>query len=104
MKLNNKVNGCLIAATDDMVTIQFSEDVSSYKDAMTIIVSVPCKRKTARGQVINVAEIIAYGKVSNISNNVMEVQSNRNNPIISKSALRECRGKESIMMIDTLKM
>lgn len=103
MKTNNKLNGRIIAATDDMVTIRFSEDVSSYKDTMTIIVSIPCKRKTARGQVINVAEIIAYGKVSNISNNIMELRSNRNNPIISKSTLRDCHGTECVMMIEILK-
>lgn len=99
---NMRVPGCIIAANDDMVTIEFSEDVSSYRNGQHIIVSIPYERKTALGPTINVAEIVAYGEISNIDNNVISIKSKRSNPIISKHVLLESQGKECVMIVEAL--
>lgn len=99
---NGKMSGYIIAVSDDMVIIKFSENMSSYRNGQHIIVSIPYERKTALGRTVNIAEIVAHGEISDISNNVVTIQSKRANPIISKSALRDGCGRERVMFVETL--
>ena len=101
MKKNEsrKVSGRIVVVSDDYVTVMVSENEPSYRSGQHIIVSIPYERKTALGKVVSVAEIVAKGEISDITDSVVTIQSRRASPLISQSALRDRFGKESIMFV-----
>jgi hypothetical protein len=97
-----KMHGRIIATSDDLITIKFSKDVSSYRNGQFVVIGIPHERKTARGNVVNVAEIIAHGEISSVSDDVVAIKSKRSNPVISDTALRDNYGKDCLMIVDVL--
>jgi hypothetical protein len=97
-----KTHGRIIATSDDMITIKFPKDVSPCRNGQFVVIGIPNERKTARGNIINVSEIIAHGEVSAVSDDVIVIKSNRSNPVISDTALRDNCGKDRLMIVDIL--
>ena len=67
--------GRVAFANDHKVVLKISEDVIPYREGQRIIVSVQNARKTASGRIIKVGEIIAYGKIADISRNTVTIHS-----------------------------
>jgi hypothetical protein len=97
-----KTHGRIIASSDDLVTIKFSKDVSQYRNGQFVVVGIPYERKTACGNLVNVTEIVAHGEISAVSDDVVVIKSQRSNPVISETALRDNYGKDRLMTVDIL--
>jgi hypothetical protein len=97
-----KTHGRIIASSYELVTIKFSKDVSQYRNGQFVVVGIPYERKTARGNVVNVNEIIAYGEISAVSDDVVVIKSKQSSPVISEMALRDNYGKDRLMIVDIL--
>jgi hypothetical protein len=97
-----RARGRIIAFSDDIVTIKSKQCASLFKSGQSVVVGIPYERKTALGKVLNVAEIIAHGKVSAVSDDVVVIKSKRSNPIISKTSLRDNYGKDRVLIVDVL--
>ncbi len=52
------------------------------------------------GKVLKVSEVVAHGKLTNISDNLVTIQSKGTNLIISASALHENEGKEGLIFVE----
>jgi len=101
-KTSRKMLGRVAFANDHKVVLKISEDVIPYREGQRIIVSVQNARKTASGRIIKVGEIIAYGKIADISRNTVTIHSKIKNPIISQSALRENWTEEQVILVETI--
>lgn len=99
-KRSSKVVGSITSSNDHRVIVKISGDITPYRKGQRIIVSIPNERKTALGKVLKVSEVVAHGKIINISGNIVTIQSKRTNPIISASALHENEGKESLIFVE----
>ena len=64
------------------------------------MVSIPHERRTASGKDLKVSAIVAIGEIASISENTVVIHSKRTNPIISKSALRENKLKETPIFVE----
>lgn len=93
-KSGHKVVGSIASVNDHRVVVEISESSKHYHKGQHIIVSIPGERKTALGKIRKVSEVVAHGKITNISGNLVTIQSKQSNPIISGSALRENEGKK----------
>ena len=97
---STKVMGSITSSNDHRVIVKITGDISPYRKGQRIIVSIPHERKTALGKVLKVSEVVAHGKITNISDNIVTIQSKRTNPIISASALHENEGKERLIFVE----
>lgn len=101
-KTSKKLLGRVAFVNDHKVVLKISEGVIPYREGQRIIVSVENERKAASGKIIKVGEIIAYGKIADISQNAVTIRSRMKNPIISQSALRDNQAEEQIILVEAI--
>ena len=101
-RISSNLKGCIVSANDNSVIVKVSGDTAPYQKGQRIMVSIPHKRRTALGKIIKVSEVIAHGEITNIAQNAVTIQSRITSPIISKSALREDKGKEQLMFVESV--
>ena len=99
---SKKIKGHVTSATGDKVVLKISEGLVPCYEGQRVIVSIPYERKTALGKAVEVSKVVAYGEIVNVSQGVVTIQSKRSNPIISKYALGESKGKERIMLVENI--
>lgn len=97
---SRKISGCIASVNDHRVVVNLTEDAISYQKGQRVILSIPSERKTALGRVVKVSEVVAHGKITDISNKSVTIHSKQANPIISKSALNENKGKKLDMFVE----
>lgn len=93
-------SGYIASVNDHRVIIKLSDDTIPYQKGQRIRLSIPNERKTALGKVVKVSEVVAHGKITDISNKSVTIHSKQANPIISKSALHENQGKKGIIFVE----
>lgn len=99
---SRRVFGRIASANDHKVILKLSGKINPYREGQRIIVSIPNNKKSASGKVINVSEVVAYGKITNISQDAITIHSKLANPIISKSAIYENLGEECVVLLETI--
>ena len=99
---NRKVFGQIASANDYKVVVNLSDEAIPYRKGQHIILSISSKRTTASGKVLRVSEVVAHGRITDISKNSVTIQSKQANPIISKSALTENKGKKLDMFVENV--
>lgn len=99
-KSSKKVSGCIDLVNDHRVTIHLFDDSVSYRKGQRVILSIPSDRKTASGKILRVSEVVAHGKITDVSNNSVTINSKQTNPIISKAALYAVKGKKIDMFVE----
>ena len=97
-----KTYGCITVAADDSVTLKLYENVNTCCEGKHVSVGIPIKRETASGNTLNVLDIIAYGNISNVEQDVIKIQSNKNSSLIAKRTLSDCVGKVCELVITML--
>lgn len=91
--------GYISSSSNCGVVIKLDKDLSAYKPGQRISVSIQRERKAASGEILKVPEVVAHGKITDISDGSVTIQSSPDNPIISKHALSDNRGKKSLMLV-----
>ena len=99
-KSSRKILGCIASANDHKVIVTLSENAIPYRKGQRIMLSIPNERKTASGKVLKVSEVVAQGKITAVSKDTVTILSKQANPIISKSALHENQGKNSMIFVE----
>ena len=99
---SRRMLGRIASVNDHKVVLKLSGNVIPYREGQRIIVSIPNDKKTASGKVIKVGEVVAHGKITNISQNAVTIHSKLANPIISKSAIQENQGEERVILLETI--
>ena len=101
-KTSRKMLGRIASANEHKVVLKLSGNVIPYREGQRIVVSIQNDRKTASGKVVKVGEVVAHGKITNISQNTVTINSKLANPIISKSAVLENQGEERVILVETI--
>lgn len=99
---SRRLLGRIASVNEHKVVLKLSDDVVPYREGQRIIVSIQNDKKTASGKVVKVGEVVAHGKITNISHNAVTIHSKLANPIISKSAIQENRGEERLILLETI--
>lgn len=99
---SRRMLGRIASVNEHKVILKLSGNVVPYREGQRVIVSIQNDKKTASGKVIKVGEVVAHGKITNISQNAVTIHSKLANPIISKSAIQENRGEERVILLETI--
>lgn len=99
---SRRMLGRIVSVSEHKVILKLSGNIMPYREGQRVIVSIQNDKKTASGKVIKVGEVIAHGKITNISQNAVTINSKLANPIISRSALQENRGEERVVFLETI--
>lgn len=97
---SKKILGYITSISDYQVIVKLLDDTFPYRKGQRIILSIPNERKTALGKIVKVSEIVAHGRIADVSNEHVTIYSQQANPIISRSALRENQGKKGIIFVE----
>ena len=95
-----KISGHIASVNDYKVVVNLSGEAIPYRKGQRIVLSIPSERTTASGKVLKVSEVVAHGRITDISNESVTIQSRRANPIISRAALNESKGKKLDMFVE----
>lgn len=101
-RTSRKMLGRIASANEHKIVLKLAEDVVPYHEGQRIVVSVQNERKTALGKIIKVGEVVAHGKITDISKNAVTIHSKLANPIISKSAIQDNQGEERVILVETI--
>lgn len=99
---SRRMLGHIASANDHKVVLKVSGKINPYREGQRVIVSILNDKKTASGKVISVSEVVAHGKITNISQNTVTIHSKLANPIISKSAIQDNQGEEQVILVETI--
>lgn len=101
-KTSRKVKGTISSPSDQNVVVKINGGVAPYRKGQHLVVSIPQKRKTASGEMLKISEVVAHGRITDISQNTVTIDSKLSSPIISRSALNANLGKERLLIVDNL--
>ena len=91
--------GRIIDVGDETISIRLLETYH-YKKGQFVIISIPQHRMTARGKNIRVASIVACGTINSVNDNVLVIESNRINPLISNVTIKDYQNIQCEMIIE----
>lgn len=98
-----KLKGHIVSSNDHSVTVKLAEESIPFQKGQRLTVSIPSKRKTASGRVLNVSEVVAHGVITDVTKNTVTIHSRKTSPMISKSALKENEGKENLIIVEKIR-
>lgn len=81
-----------IVSTDgNEVVVELEIDKTKYKRGQMVVATVSTKEKTLEGKPVLVSDVVAQGKIAEVSGKRVTICSSRKNPIVSRRAAAEAK-------------
>lgn len=81
----------IVSTNGNEMVVELEIDKTKYKRGQMVVATVSTREKTLVGKPVLVSDVVAQGKIAEISGKRVTICSSRNNPIVSRRAATEAK-------------
>lgn len=90
-KKNVSVPAYIVDTNGNEVVVKLDVDDAMYKRGQIAVATVSTKGRTLGGKSVVISDVVAQGPIAAVEGPLVTIRSNRNNPIVSRSAAIEAK-------------